>query len=102
MEDGQLGSHGAPAHAAVAEGHNSGPEHAATLLQEMEAITAEVQTLKEEAAAQIDVLSMVGGQDGDGGAPVPEVVEEEHSDESEHVPTPLQEMVDPHAQEGTS
>lgn len=45
---------------------------------------------------------MVGGQDGDGGAPVPEVVEEEHSDESEHVQTPLQEMVDPHAQEGTS
>ena len=43
---------------------------------------------------------MVDGQVGDLGAHVPEVVVADHSDELEHVPILLQEMVDLPAQEG--
>ena len=53
---GQHGSRGAHALVAVVEEHNSGPEHAPTPLQEMVAITAEDQALKEGDATQRDVL----------------------------------------------
>ena len=56
MVGGQHGGHGAHALEAVAEDHKSGPEHAPTPLQEMVAITAEDQTLKEGDATQRDVL----------------------------------------------
>ena len=54
MVGGQHGSHGAHALEAVVEEHKSGPEHAPTPLQEMVAITAEDQTLKEGDATQRD------------------------------------------------
>ena len=54
MVGGQHGGHGAHALEAVAEDHKSGPEHAPTPLQEMVAITAEDQTLKEGDATQRD------------------------------------------------
>ena len=53
---GQHGSRGAHVLEAVVEGHKSGPEHAPTPLQEMVAITAEDQALKEGDATQRDVL----------------------------------------------
>ena len=56
MVGGQHGGHGAHALEAVVEGHKSGPEHAPTPLQEMVAITAEDQALKEGDATRRDVL----------------------------------------------
>ena len=56
MVGGQHGGHGAHALEAVAEEHKSGPEHAPIPLQEMVAITAEDQTLKEGDATQRDAL----------------------------------------------